>query len=74
VKARFIAAIERDCYSTNDFSSYVKKLVPVVKHKIEHIPYNFNIFSFSFLWKTWRAATAFGFFKYLMKKMMSRLN
>lgn len=74
VKARFIAAIERDCYSTNDFSSYVKKLVPVVKHKIEHIPYNFNILSFSFLWKTWRAATAFGFFKYLMKKMMSRLN
>lgn len=74
VKARFLSAIEGDCYSTNNCSSYVKNIVPVVKHKIENIPDNFQIFSFSFLWKLWKASTAFGFFKFLIKKMMKRYN
>ncbi|MGT4070156.1 UNVERIFIED_CONTAM: hypothetical protein I5919_15135 [Aeromonas hydrophila] len=74
VKARFISAIEGNCYSHNVLSSYAINVNPVVKRKIEYVPDNFNIFSFSCLYKMWRVSTTVGFFKYLIKRMMSRFH
>ncbi|MGY4108427.1 hypothetical protein [Aeromonas encheleia] len=74
VKARFISAIEGNCYSHNVLSNHVINIPPVVKHKIEYVPDNFNILSFSFLCKMWRVSTTVGFFKYLIKKLMPRFS
>lgn len=74
VKNRFVSAIEGNSFSTNAWSNYIINITPVVKHKIEHIPDSFNVFSFAFLCKMWRVSTTFCFFKYVIKKMIPRLN